>query len=75
MAAWQQLLGGPGKAPLCTGHSQTCLLRTVKRLDSVNRGRQFWVCPQPEGRADQPEARCNFFRWVDHNRGKNKTKN
>ncbi|XP_038061270.1 DNA-(apurinic or apyrimidinic site) endonuclease 2-like isoform X2 [Patiria miniata] len=61
--AWKQLLSGPPQAPTCKGHSESCLLRTVKK-PGPNLGKKFYVCPRPEGHKDNPEARCNTFIWV-----------
>ena len=61
--AWKSLLSGPGKPPLCKGHQESCVLRTVKK-DSANRGKQFWVCAKPEGHKSNPQARCDHFEWV-----------
>lgn len=61
---WKNLLKGPPTAPLCSGHKEPCLLRTVKK-EGPNRGRQFFVCCRAEGLSTNPEARCNFFKWVD----------
>ena len=65
VSSWKQLLKGPPTAPLCKGHSEPCLLRTVKKEDSLNKGRQFWVCNRPEGHKTNVEARCDTFIWVD----------
>lgn len=62
--AWKSLLKGPPTAPVCKGHSERCLLRTVKK-PGPNLGRQFFVCPRPEGHSSDPNARCNFFQWVN----------
>ncbi|XP_050027464.1 DNA-(apurinic or apyrimidinic site) endonuclease 2-like [Dermacentor andersoni] len=62
--AWKSLLKGPPVAPLCKGHSERCVLRTVKK-PGPNLGRQFFVCPRPEGHSSDPNARCNFFQWVN----------
>jgi AP endonuclease-2 len=62
--SWKSLLKGPPPPPLCKGHQEQCLLRTVKK-DSLNKGRQFWVCPRPDGHKSNPEARCNHFVWLD----------
>ena len=62
-SSWKALLKGPPSAPLCSGHKEPCLLRTVKK-DSLNKGRQFWVCPRPEGHKTNPEARCEHFEWI-----------
>lgn len=62
--AWKQLLKGPPTAPLCKGHNEPCVLRTVKK-DGPNKGKQFFVCNRPEGHSSNPEARCDVFIWVD----------
>ncbi|OQR99309.1 DNA-(apurinic or apyrimidinic site) lyase [Thraustotheca clavata] len=63
--SWKQLL--PGKAPpppLCSGHKEPSLQRTVlKRND--NYGRKFYICAKPEGAKGDPKARCNFFQWAN----------
>ena len=71
-SAWKNLLSGPAPAPLCKGHSEPCLLRTVKK-DSLNKGRQFYVCCRPEGHKSNPEARCDHFEWVEKGKTKSKT--
>ena len=63
-SAWKALLKGLPPAPLCKGHKEPCLLRTVKK-DSLNKGRQFYVCPRPDGHRSNPEARCDHFVWVE----------
>lgn len=63
--SWKNLLKGPPPPPNCKGHNEPCLLRTVKKEDSLNKGRQFWVCNRPEGHKTNPEARCDTFIWVD----------
>ncbi|KAK2158357.1 hypothetical protein LSH36_172g03042 [Paralvinella palmiformis] len=62
-ASWKSLLKGPPAPPLCKGHKEPCVLRTVKK-DSLNKGRQFWVCSRPEGHKSNPDARCDYFVWV-----------
>lgn len=62
--AWKSLLGGLGPAPLCKGHKEPCVLRMVKK-DGPNKGRQFYTCARGEGLKSNPEARCDFFKWVD----------
>ena len=62
--AWKGLFKGPKEAPLCKGHRDKSVLRTVKKK-GPNCGRQFWSCPRGEGRADDPEARCDFFMWYN----------
>lgn len=60
---WRNLLRGPGPPPLCTGHNQPCVLKTVKR-SGPTRGRQFYMCAKPEGFKTDPNARCSFFKWI-----------
>lgn len=62
--AWKSLLKGPPTAPLCKGHKEPCLLRTVRK-EGPNKGKQFFVCCRAEGLSTNPEARCDFFKWVD----------
>ncbi|ESP01136.1 hypothetical protein LOTGIDRAFT_200437 [Lottia gigantea] len=64
-SAWKNLLSGPGKAPLCKGHKEPCVLRTVKK-DGPNKNKQFYVCARGEGHSSNPEARCDHFVWVTH---------
>ena len=45
------------------GHNEPAVLRTVKKK-GPNSGRQFWSCSRGEGKADDPNARCDFFKWV-----------
>ncbi|VDH99175.1 AP endonuclease 2 [Mytilus galloprovincialis] len=71
--AWKQLLKGPPTAPLCKGHKEACVLRTVKK-DGPNKGKQFFVCNRPEGHSSNPEARCDVFIWVDKMKNDSKTK-
>ncbi|UYV61023.1 APEX2 [Cordylochernes scorpioides] len=61
--AWKSLLRGPAKAPLCSGHSERCLLRTVQK-EGVNKGRQFYICPRPKGPPNNPLSQCNYFSWL-----------
>ena len=62
---WKTLLKGPPQAPLCRGHQQPCILRTVKK-EGPNKGKQFWVCCKPEGPKNNPDARCDHFVWVSN---------
>ena len=62
--AWKNLLGGLGPPPLCNGHKEPCVLRMVKK-QGPNRGRQFYTCARGEGLKTNPEARCDFFKWVE----------
>lgn len=61
---WKSVLHGPPPPPSCKVHGEPCVLRTVKK-DGPNMGKQFFVCARPQGHASNPEARCNFFLWVD----------
>ncbi|XP_073675452.1 DNA-(apurinic or apyrimidinic site) endonuclease 2 [Garra rufa] len=61
---WKAVLHGPPQPPLCKSHNEPCVLRTVKKA-GPNLGRQFFVCARPQGHASNPQARCNFFAWVD----------
>ena len=29
-----------------------------------NTGREFWCCGRGEGKAGDPLARCDFFKWI-----------
>ena len=68
--SWKNLLKGPPPAPLCKGHKEACVLRTVKKDDSLNKGRQFWVCQRPDGEKNNPLARCDHFEWVEKKKKK-----
>lgn len=61
---WKSLLHGPPPPPSCKVHREPCVLRTVKK-EGPNMGRQFFVCARPQGHVSNPDARCNFFEWVD----------
>ncbi|KAB5567484.1 hypothetical protein PHYPO_G00233310 [Pangasianodon hypophthalmus] len=61
---WKSVLHGPPQPPLCNAHNEPCVLRTVKK-PGPNLGRQFFVCARPQGHTSNPQARCNFFVWVD----------
>ena len=63
-AVWKSLFKGPIRPPLCTGHREPTVMRTVKK-DGPNRTRRFFVCARPAGAKGNPEARCNFFQWID----------
>ncbi|PIK55273.1 putative DNA-(apurinic or apyrimidinic site) lyase 2 isoform X2 [Apostichopus japonicus] len=63
VSSWKDILKGPRPPPLCKGHKEPCLLRTVKK-PGPNLGKQFYVCCRPEGHKSNPEARCNNFEWV-----------
>ncbi|XP_040907495.1 DNA-(apurinic or apyrimidinic site) lyase 2 [Toxotes jaculatrix] len=61
---WKSVLHGPPPPPSCKVHGEPCVLRTVKK-EGPNMGKQFFVCARPQGHTSNPEARCNFFAWVD----------
>ena len=61
--AWKGVFGATPKAPLCSGHSEACVLRKVKKL-GPNKDRQFWVCARPGGSKGDPQASCNYFKWA-----------
>ena len=63
VALWKSILTGPRPPPLCSGHKEPCVLRTVK-IKGPNQGRQFHCCARPQGHSSNPQARCNFFKWV-----------
>lgn len=62
--AWKMVLSGPPKPPLCSGHQKECVLRTVKKK-GPNCGRNFFMCAQPAGHPSNPDASCNYFKWVN----------
>ncbi|XP_055936365.1 DNA-(apurinic or apyrimidinic site) endonuclease 2-like [Argiope bruennichi] len=62
-AVWKTMLAGPPKPPLCSGHQKECVLRNVKKK-GPNYGRNFFMCSYPTGHPSNPEANCNFFKWV-----------
>ncbi|XP_061590687.1 DNA-(apurinic or apyrimidinic site) lyase 2 [Cololabis saira] len=61
---WKSVLQGPPRPPRCKAHGEPCVLRTVKK-EGPNMGKQFFVCCRPQGHPSNPEARCNFFHWVE----------
>ncbi|XP_056396225.1 DNA-(apurinic or apyrimidinic site) endonuclease 2 isoform X2 [Hyla sarda] len=67
-AFWKTLLKGPPPPPNCKGHGEPCVLRTVKKA-GPNCGRQFYACARPMGHTSNPQARCNFFLWVNKKSG------
>lgn len=62
--AWRSLLKGPDPPPLCKKHNEPCVLRVVKK-QGPNLRRKFYVCARGEGHSSNPEARCDFFQWVN----------
>lgn len=61
---WKNVLKGLPPPPLCTGHKEKAVLRTVKK-DGPNKFRRFYVCARPAGARNNPLARCDFFQWFD----------
>lgn len=61
-AFWKSMLSGPSPMPLCGGHREPCVMRTVKKT-GPNFGRQFYMCARPRGPPSDPSSRCNFFLW------------
>merc|ERR1712142_7968 len=61
--AWGALFKPPAPAPLCTKHKEEAVKRKVVKK-GPNTGKEFWCCKRGDGRADDPEARCDFFKWV-----------
>ncbi|XP_047699569.1 DNA-(apurinic or apyrimidinic site) endonuclease 2 isoform X2 [Prionailurus viverrinus] len=59
---WKSVLGGPLSMPLCRGHREPCVRRTVKK-PGPNLGRHFYICARPQGPPTDPSSRCNFFLW------------
>ena len=59
---WKSIFKGPPPNPLCSGHKESTVLRTVKK-EGPNIGRQFFVCNRPAGHANNKEARCDYFLW------------
>ena len=59
---WKMLMKGPPPAPLCKGHKEPCVDRVVKK-PGPNQGRKFWCCARGEGKAGDPNARCDYFLW------------
>lgn len=59
---WKSVLRGPFPMPLCRGHREPCIMRTVKK-PGPNLGRRFYMCARPQGPPSDPSSRCNFFQW------------
>ena len=60
---WAGVFGSSPKAPLCSGHGEPAVLRTVKK-SGPNKDRKFYVCCRPDGAKTDPNSRCNFFKWA-----------
>ena len=59
---WKNILRGPDPSPLCSGHKETSVMRTVKK-NGPNLGRKFYTCARPAGSTNNKDARCDFFQW------------
>lgn len=62
-SGWGFLMKGPQPPPLCSGHKEPTVLLTVKKK-GPNINRQFYACARGVGKEGDPNARCNFFKWV-----------
>nr|XP_053629633.1 DNA-(apurinic or apyrimidinic site) endonuclease 2-like [Cherax quadricarinatus] len=60
---WDFLMKGPKPPPLCPGHKEPAVVMTVKKK-GPNMNRQFYACGRGVGKEGDPNARCNFFKWV-----------
>jgi len=47
------------QTPRCTRHQRPCKLLTVKKSNTGNKGRKFYVCGLPKG------EQCDYFQWED----------
>ena len=61
-AVWGNIFKPPPPPPLCIKHKEEAVKRKVTKK-GPNTGREFWCCARGEGRADDPQARCDFFKW------------
>ncbi|CAL4178860.1 unnamed protein product, partial [Meganyctiphanes norvegica] len=61
--SWGFLMKGPKPAPHCPGHKEACALRTVKKK-GPNFNKQFYACARGAGKEGDPNAQCNFFKWL-----------
>jgi AP endonuclease-2 len=48
--------------PLCKGHHEPCIPRSVKKGSNI--GRLFYVCARAQGPASNQEANCGHFQWA-----------
>ncbi|XP_068216547.1 DNA-(apurinic or apyrimidinic site) endonuclease 2-like isoform X2 [Palaemon carinicauda] len=62
-SGWGFLMKGPKPPPLCPGHQEPTVVRTVRKK-GPNMNRQFYACARGAGREGDPNAQCNFFQWV-----------
>ena len=58
------LFNRPSTIPLCPVHKEPCKIAKVKK-PGPNNGRNFYSCARPGGAKDDPQARCDFFEWVN----------
>lgn len=62
-SAWRSMLTGPRPPPLCKGHKEPCVERTVKKK-GPNFNRKFFACARGDGSKTDPRARCDHFEWA-----------
>lgn len=58
------LFNRPVSVPLCPAHREPCKISKVKKA-GANHGRRFYCCARPGGAKTDPQARCDFFEWVN----------
>lgn len=63
ISAWRNMLTGPRPPPLCKGHKESCVERTVKKK-GPNFNKKFFACARGEGSKTDPRARCDHFEWA-----------
>ncbi|KAJ1530738.1 hypothetical protein ONE63_005593 [Megalurothrips usitatus] len=63
VSAWKSMLTGPLPPPMCKGHKEPCVERTVKKK-GPNFNRKFFACARGEGSKNDPRARCDHFEWA-----------
>ena len=63
VSAWRSMLTGPRPPPMCKGHKEPCVERTVKKK-GPNFNRKFFACARGEGSKTDPRARCDHFEWA-----------
>ncbi|XP_014758525.1 DNA-(apurinic or apyrimidinic site) lyase 2 isoform X3 [Brachypodium distachyon] len=60
---WQRIqLRMKTTLPLCKGHREPCIPRSVKKGSNI--GRLFYVCARAQGPSSNPEANCGHFQWA-----------
>ena len=60
---WNFLMKVPSPPPFCSGHQEPSVLRTTKKK-GPNFNKKFYACARGVGKEGDPNARCNFFKWV-----------